>query len=236
MDCLACGGIGFVDTGRGFAPCRRCRPSAGQKPIAYDPVLLADQAVVFVEMLAAIPYFSGEAGARLAICDELRSLCRGVKEAEWLVTRMRRLYSRWPGPQEMRRVYASKFLPWDGVMPVGVSEVYPDGIPSERETSGAGQIAGPTLKLLPNGNKHEVVEDPENAATIARTAARMRTVRPWRGDAGRGAETLRETITAPRDRPEVPGPAPQWITQADVDAAVRKLREQKALRDEGASD
>jgi len=38
---------------------------------------------------------------------------------------------------------------------------------------------------------------------------------------------LEETVTAPQDREPVSGPAPQIITQADVDEAVRRLHEEK---------
>lgn len=38
---------------------------------------------------------------------------------------------------------------------------------------------------------------------------------------------LEEILTPPAARKPLPSPAPQTITQADIDAAVRKLREEK---------
>ncbi len=39
------------------------------------------------------------------------------------------------------------------------------------------------------------------------------------------SKLLEEILTAPRDRPELPGPTPQIITQADVNREIQKRRE-----------
>lgn len=41
------------------------------------------------------------------------------------------------------------------------------------------------------------------------------------------ARDLEEILTPPASRKPLPGSTPQWITQADVDEAVRELREEK---------
>ncbi len=39
----------------------------------------------------------------------------------------------------------------------------------------------------------------------------------------RFSKLLEEILTPPRDRPELPGPTPQIITQVDIDREVAKL-------------
>ncbi len=156
MPCERCepyGGL-WMETANGL---RRCACATGRRlaegPVANEPTISGPEATAFVEMLASIPFFPPENGARLAIGDEIRSMCAGSREALWLVTRMRRLYTRWPGPSELRRVYASKHLPWDGVQPIGISESYPEGIPSERE-----QLIAPQSRQITDGKVKKAVE------------------------------------------------------------------------------
>jgi hypothetical protein len=218
----------WMDTPRGLA---RCDCADGQRlsapPVGHPPVLTPEQATVFVEMLAAIPFFPSEAGARLAIGDEMRSMCAGPQEADWLVTRMRRLYSRWPGLIEMRRVYASRYLPWDGARPIGISEHYPDGIPSEREASTPLLGAAP-MRQLAGGRSEVVVEDPavERAVVeLSKAMPRLPSGRPFaNGRAGKFQQMLRDLETAPQDRPELAGPTRQIITEADFERVVAEKK------------
>jgi hypothetical protein len=174
MPCEKCAEFGgrWMETPRGLVPCRCPEGNAlREKPVVHKPVLTSQAATVFVEMLASIPFFPSESGARLAIGDEMRAMCAGPKEADWLVTRMRRLYNRWPGPTEMRRVYVSKFKAWDGIMPLGESEHYPDHIPIESETRESRLIAGPTVKRIGEGRKPETRHEHPADADWARRAA-----------------------------------------------------------------
>jgi hypothetical protein len=127
-----------LDANGGF---RRCECPRGRALRSYavrppsmnvKPVISNEEAIICTEMLATIPFFPGESGARLAVADEFRSICNSSEEAFWLVTRLIRLYRRWPGVLEMRLVFCSRYQPLDGVEAAGTSEVYPDGIPSER--------------------------------------------------------------------------------------------------------
>jgi hypothetical protein len=97
-----------------------------------EPMIGTKQATIFTEMMAGIKFFPPEAAARGAIANEIAAICWDENQALWLVTRMIRLYQRWPSVSELRRVYCSRYpQPLDGVMAVGASEDYPDGIPSE---------------------------------------------------------------------------------------------------------
>jgi hypothetical protein len=148
--CEPFGGL-WMETEAGL---KRCGCSDGQRaaaaeqrrlnPIGEPPVISEEDVEVFVEMLASMNYFPPESGARIMIGDELRSMCRNPQEAFWLVRRMNRVYSRWPGIQEMRRLYCSAKIPLDGVIDSSISEIYPDGIPSERSVSQVKQLASGT--------------------------------------------------------------------------------------------
>jgi hypothetical protein len=186
-------------------------------------VLTEDEAAFFVTQLAAVPYFPAEPGARLAIGDELRSMANSAAEADWLVKRMRRLYERWPGPNEMRRVYVSRHAPRDGVMPVGISEAYPDGIPSERPPE------APYPKRLPPGEAASAAPEIETALHEAVEALpRMPPARALDAAGERFNDTLREIMTPPQDRDPLPAPTPQVVTQADIERAVAELHAEKA--------
>jgi hypothetical protein len=122
------------------------------------PVIPSAEATIFVEMMTGMAYFPSEEGFRMAVGDEIRSMCRSQQEALWLVTRLNRLYDRWPGIPEMRRVYCSSGRqPLDGVDCIGISPIYPEGIPVESVTRQAAiQIRNDApLKAL------DEVKDPE---------------------------------------------------------------------------
>lgn len=100
----------------------------------YRPSVLASETVtVCVEMMGEVPFFPTEQGRRLLIGAEIANMCETEEQAFWLAMRMVRLYRRWPGVPEMRLVFTSSHTPLDGVEAIGESEVYPDGIPSERK-------------------------------------------------------------------------------------------------------
>lgn len=138
--CEKCGDSGFeaFESLSGHSASRLCSCVVGRsikrarEPIIREPVLSGKDTEIFVEMLAAIPYFPGESGARLMIGEEIRSMCADAGEAMWLVQRAARLFPRWPGLAELRRLYcSSKRCPLDGVWAVGISEGYPNGYPGE---------------------------------------------------------------------------------------------------------
>ena len=80
--------------------------------------------------LRLLKYFPNDEFAMLALVRQVGEMCESEAAVEWLVHRMLKLYAEWPGIQEMRACYCSKFRPKDGVN--AYSQVYADGIPSER--------------------------------------------------------------------------------------------------------
>ena len=93
----------------------------------------SEAATLCTEMMAVMRFFPSEDAARGVIGSEVQSMCETDEQARWLAIRMIRLYREWPGVQEMRSAFCSKYRPRDGVESTAISEFYPDGIPSEHE-------------------------------------------------------------------------------------------------------
>ena len=67
----------------------------------------------------------------------------------------------------------------------------------------------------------------EREAMLAALMDRMPKMKRGLYGGSRLERDLEEILTPPQHRAELSGPAPQIITQADMDEAVRKLRERK---------
>lgn len=110
------------------------RDLARANPEPQPPVLTREATAVFVEMMQRLDFYPAKEDAdRLLIAEEIRSMVHSEEEAFWLVQRMNRLYRKWPGIIDLRMVYCSKFQPLDAIESTAQSQVYPDGIPSERQ-------------------------------------------------------------------------------------------------------
>jgi hypothetical protein len=136
--CSRCAPFGgaWMETEAGLKRCDCSRGVAltaqAETPVYRAPVLSTEQTTIYTEMMAGIPFFPPEAGARSLISHELACICESAEQARWLAIRMVRLYRKWPGLIELRTVFCSKYHPLDALPALGASEVYPDGIPSER--------------------------------------------------------------------------------------------------------
>ena len=113
---------------------RRCTCPRGTslieaaKPNAPKPPVLSEEAcVIFTGMMSGgMQFFPSDSAGRAAIGNEIRSMCANNGEADWLVTRMNRLFTKWPGIQELRRVFCASKSPLDAIAAIGESEVYPN--------------------------------------------------------------------------------------------------------------
>jgi hypothetical protein len=136
--CAKCASFGgsWMETETGLKRCDCPRGIAlaakTKEPEYHEPVITTEQAMIYAEMMASIPFFPTEAGARAVIANEIASMCESLDRAEWLAVRMIRLYRKWPGVIELRIVFCSKYQPLDALPEIGASEAYPDGVPSER--------------------------------------------------------------------------------------------------------
>ena len=179
-NCEKCGGSGWEV---GASGARRCDCSKGKQLATLDalrdegapivaPVVTEEQAKLAVAVMAAIPMFPADAIVRAVIGEEVRSLCADPGTAIWLAKRMVALYEKWPGPRELRRVYASRYIPHDRIMPAGISEAYPEGIPSERTAKPGRALIGPGDRKLLKGDIREPA-CAESQAVVAELAKQM---------------------------------------------------------------
>jgi hypothetical protein len=154
--------------------------------------------------LAVLPFFpAGNESVLIALARLVGQMCRTEDEVRWLVDRMTSgIYSAWPGPQEMRACFCSKFRPRDGLN--AYSTVYPDGIP----------LSEPRPRIEP-------------------PAVRAFLTAPEPAPEGEEESRFHKDWMANKERAKITQVAPNFkpITQADVDEAVRKHREEKARQE-----
>jgi hypothetical protein len=206
--CAPFGGL-WRETDAGMRRClcargnalKASQAAASAIPQHVEPVITATSAKGAVEAMTAIPFFPTEDMARTMIADELRQMCRSRVELFWLVKRMIELYRKWPGVPELRMVYCSKHIPLDGKKALGISESFPEGIPSEKQEALA------SLALPPGENMREVLQ----------IEAAVRELAPAK------------TMPAPRPQDRVSIPS-GLVTQADIDRAIEVNRERRAAR------
>lgn len=119
--------------------------------------------------LAMLKYFPADKEARTAIVEMVCGMASDEAQVDWLVRRVLALFNEWPGPQELRAVFCSKFAPRDGIN--ACSQVYLDGIPSERTNAPALPPSKPVAQLSGGGAP---CGDSEMAQAIVRAADAMR--------------------------------------------------------------
>jgi hypothetical protein len=79
--------------------------------------------------LAMLKYFpTNNDSVLIGLSRLVAQMCSDESQVRWLIDRMTSgLYAEWPGPQEMRACFCSRFKPKDGIN--AYSTVYLDGIP-----------------------------------------------------------------------------------------------------------
>ena len=205
-----------TETGVKRCDCPRGRALAAKAkvPEYRDPVISTEQATLCTEMMASIPFFPPEEGARAVISNEIAAMCESDEQARWLAMRMVRLYRKWPGAIEMRIVFCSTHQPLDAIGAIGESEAYPDGIPSERPPE-------KTPARLPGAREdHLISGSPSVEATVHDLAVKT--------DMNRVPGAVRV-----RDIPVRQLTDADRITPEMIDAAVLKSRAERARRELG---
>ena len=218
--CAQCSPFGgsWMETGTGLKRCDcprgRALAAKAKKPEYRDPVISTEQATLCTEMMASIPFFPPEEGARAVISNEIAAMCESDEQARWLAMRMVRLYRKWPGAIEMRIVFCSRHQPLDAIAAIGESEAYPDGIPSERPPE-------KTPARLPGArDDHLISGSPSVEATVHDLAVKT--------DMNRAPGPVRV-----RDIPVRRLTDAERITPEMIEAAVLKSREERARRELG---
>lgn len=118
-----------------------------------------DKIAAMLGELRVLKFFPDDEFAMLPIMRLVSTMCETEEHVRWLIDRMTSgLYTEWPGLREMRACYCSKFKPQDGIN--AYSEVYLDGIPSERKSNLPIGIEAPDLKQLAQGNEAQMAPIP----------------------------------------------------------------------------
>lgn len=67
-----------------------------------------------VERLGALKFFPADPAARVVVMDLLRRMCGEKEHLTWLIYVLINHVGEWPGPAQMRALYATRFKPADG--------------------------------------------------------------------------------------------------------------------------
>ena len=171
--CAEFGGY-WVESDRGMRRCDCPRGRAllemaaiaARPPEPKDPVITADEAEVFTEMLSgAVSYFPGidSTFARAMVGAEIRAMCANVDQAREFITRFARLYRKWPGVAEFRWAFCQMgFRPLDAIEPIGDSEIFPDGLPESaggRPAVALESPRDPRSRELPPGEAGNLIRE-----------------------------------------------------------------------------
>lgn len=145
--------------------------------------------------LRILPFFPGDENAMLALVRMVGEMATSEDQVRWLVNRMTSgIYTRWPGPHEMRACFCSRYRPQDGIN--AYSTVYLDGIPSERA---AGlQIAAPATAQIEAGEAAKPDKRPLDALHVAMKTLEMTT----------------RSISGPATAEEIAA-APEWLRRLE---------------------
>lgn len=121
--------------------------------------------------LGTLKFFPSDPDSRAAIGTLVLDMCSTPEQAEWLGKRMIVLFNEWPGPQELRACFCSRFRPRDGIELY--SRAYADGIPSESEQRNL-ELEG--SKAVAARGLIEA-RDPEAAALVRRVSDGIQAIR-----------------------------------------------------------
>ena len=126
-----------------------------------------------------------------------------TEQIEWVITQMLGWYNEWPGPREMRGVFCQRWKPAQGPN-VNCSQVFAGGL-------------FPGCQLAEGLNETPAISEAEARKLLGTVVPPMES---------KPAEAPKK----PRAKPEVTGPPPKRITQADIDAAVAELHRKEPLQ------
>lgn len=68
-----------------------------------------------IAQFAMLRFFPGDEFARAAVMQLLERLADAPEKVSWLVRTVLDNYNEWPGPQEIRAVFCTRYKPADGV-------------------------------------------------------------------------------------------------------------------------
>lgn len=167
-----------------------------------------------VARLGALKFFPTDPHAQTGIVQIVCEMAADDSQVDWLVNRMIGLYNDWPGPRELRACFCSRFKPKDGRE--CHSMIYVDGIPSEREEINRLVLGVGHAKGLIEGRQEERGPMQVGIDPAIKAAAHLKDLNL----------AVRRIRLAQTEKPINPNYRP--ITQAEIDQAVRKNRDEAA--------
>lgn len=116
-------------------------------------------------------FFPGDEAARVGIAKEICNIVSMQEQLRWLIGRLPKLFTEWPGILEVRAVFCTKFKPRDGVeAALGTGSPAFAALCPEDETVKA-LAAAPRARQI-TGQVATVSVDPEMQALMAKIANR----------------------------------------------------------------
>jgi hypothetical protein len=80
-------------------------------------VITPEEISPLVLELSCLRFFPADVDAQTAIAKELVSMATNLDQVRWLIERMKREYTDWPGPRMLREVFCNRFKPADDYDP-----------------------------------------------------------------------------------------------------------------------
>ncbi len=118
-------------------------------------IVLVDEILAGLEEL---DFYPSDPNKRLRILRTVCEMAEDDEQVRWLVRRALRVFGEWPGMEELRGLFTSRFRPRDGYEGKR-SKIYPDGFPADPELARhAGLVTGgaPRAELPPGETVAEV--------------------------------------------------------------------------------
>jgi hypothetical protein len=225
MSCNICQGTGWIVTERGAkeCQCRKAQQARDEQRTAVSP----ESITVALKAFDALAWFPKEPTARVFIGDAMRTMCPSAEALQYLVRIVLHHYTTWEdcGIPGLRQIVCTKFKPADGIESEPTKR-FPDGLPSETKHEPLALPPG-AHRALPAGHVASGDAQIDQAVDNAATTVRMPKARV---SDGKFERLLRETITAPCDRPD-PKPAPEPMSlerRMELQAEIDALREKRA--------
>ena len=113
-------------------------------------------------LAGTLKFFPSDPDARFGIAQEIADMAANEEQVTWLVGRLPKLFTEWPGLLEVRAVFCTRYKPQDGVE-AALGSSSPAFV----------ALCGDEVPALPSGRRMiaaPVTSDPELLAMVARCA------------------------------------------------------------------
>jgi len=126
-----------------------------------------------------LKFFPSDEGARIGIAEEIADMVENEDQLRWLVKKLPKVFTDWPGMLEVREAFCTKFKPLDGIeaAPRAESPAFAALCPGDEDLKAREVI--PLARRI-YGEVSRVSDDAEMQDIIARAVERHRARNPLR--------------------------------------------------------